>query len=277
MISKIIHQIWWQGENKVPDTYPDYRHTWKENHKDFKYMFWDEKKIKNLINKYPQYKKMFYSMPKMIHKIDMAKYIILHHYGGLYVDMDSECFKSIEDILFKNEIMLVQINVNLMEKVIAYGQLTGVVLQNGVMGGKKGHNFWLHCLDTMKKVDFKKYIYETDLKYTFRTTGPGLLTSAYYSYPNKKIFNIVSHEKIDPVSWCDYEEYDCHNKSCKKHYPDSYSIHHFGSKSSDSWVDGDLEKQFGLYYCKRKSTFNALLCIILLIVIYYVYKRWCTN
>ena len=50
-IPKIIHQIWWQGEKSIPEKYLSYIESWKTNHPDFKYMFWDEKKELIFTNK----------------------------------------------------------------------------------------------------------------------------------------------------------------------------------------------------------------------------------
>src|SRR3989304_6650148 len=185
MTINIIHQIWWQGEKNIPLSYPNFGKKCIEKNKNFIYMFWDEKKINNLIKYYPKYKKTFENLPFMIQKIDMAKYLILHRYGGIYIDMDCECLKSFSDLLKDKDIMLVQMNVNPFEKLLSYNRVFEQVLQNGVMGGKKRHPFWLHCLDLLKNQDIDKKFYDSHFRYIFRTTGPGLLTEAYLSYPNK--------------------------------------------------------------------------------------------
>ena len=46
----------------------------------------------------------------MIQKIDFAKYAILYTYGGIYMDMDVECFKSLNNTPGLNESDLIVTN-----------------------------------------------------------------------------------------------------------------------------------------------------------------------
>ena len=35
----------------------------------------------------------------MVQKIDLAKYIIIYHYGGVYIDMDMDCVKDLTKLI----------------------------------------------------------------------------------------------------------------------------------------------------------------------------------
>ena len=105
MIPKIIHQIWYQGENNIPPLHKDFQSKCKELYPEpnWTYMFWTEKSITELIeNEYPNLMKYFKGFPHLLQKIDFARYIILYHYGGCYIDMDVECLRSIEELLKDN-------------------------------------------------------------------------------------------------------------------------------------------------------------------------------
>lgn len=86
-IPHIIHQIWFQGESVIPEKYRAFRKTWKDQDT-FRYEFWDEERICNLMDFFPEYRATYISFPTMIQKIDFAKYVILYVYGGAYIDMD---------------------------------------------------------------------------------------------------------------------------------------------------------------------------------------------
>lgn len=90
MIPRIIHQIWFQGIEKLPKKYEYFQSTWKTQ-AEFEYKFWDEGSIKLLISsrEEDEWKKTYESFNTMIQKIDFAKYIILYVYGGIYIDMDA--------------------------------------------------------------------------------------------------------------------------------------------------------------------------------------------
>jgi mannosyltransferase OCH1-like enzyme len=277
----VLHQIWWQGRDKVPADYPNHSQSWIDLNPSFRYMFWDERSITKLVREYPQPVQVaFDGLPHMIQKIDMAKFLILHKYGGLYVDMDSECLKPIAELLQSSQIVLVQINVNMLAKFLGYGKLTGDMLQNGIMAGAKQHPFWMYCIKCLMDEDKTQGLLETRLKYIFRTTGPGLLTKAYNSYKEHKPGEIkmLPHTLVDSVSYCDYELYKCATQNCAKRFPNAYSIHHFGSKSKkSSWLSAN-ERWISVLYCRYQNVITPLVWIVAFVVAYYLskllWKRW---
>ena len=99
-IPKIIHQIWFQGENNIPDFHKKYQNICKTMYSNWEYMFWDNDSITNLITEnYPHLLFYYNYFPHLVQKVDLARYIILNHYGGCYVDMDVECLKPIDNLL----------------------------------------------------------------------------------------------------------------------------------------------------------------------------------
>lgn len=99
---RIIHQIWMQGESEIPDFGKHSMKTWKEKNPGFNYMFWDEESIGDLIQRdyawfYPTWK----SFPHMMQRIDTGRFAILHRYGGIACDMDSNCINSVEPLMAK--------------------------------------------------------------------------------------------------------------------------------------------------------------------------------
>ena len=60
----------------------------KKKHPDYKIKLWNEEMIEELINKYPNYKKMWDSFPHQFYKVDFCRYMFLYHEGGIYCDLD---------------------------------------------------------------------------------------------------------------------------------------------------------------------------------------------
>jgi len=87
----IIHQIFIDiGKGK---TYLDndiYKKCVEENKKQsLKHKIWNEKMLDNLCKEhYPEYLNFWNSFPHPFWKIDFGRYMILHHEGGIYIDMD---------------------------------------------------------------------------------------------------------------------------------------------------------------------------------------------
>jgi mannosyltransferase OCH1-like enzyme len=104
-IPKIIIQTW--KTRKISIDFETFSNTWKKINPEFTYMFFDDKDCFKLIyNNYPQYLDLYESLSN-IEKADIFRYLALHKYGGVYVDMDTECFKQIGPLLdlFPNSII----------------------------------------------------------------------------------------------------------------------------------------------------------------------------
>lgn len=99
---RIIHQIWMQGEEEIPDFGRESAETWKAKNPEFEYMFWDEQKIADLIqDRYPWFYQTWREFPHMMQRIDTGRFAILHAYGGIAADMDSNCIHSVEPLFRK--------------------------------------------------------------------------------------------------------------------------------------------------------------------------------
>ena len=103
MIPKIIHQTW-RDKNLPPIIYK----LVSENIRFFKsngyeYMFWtDEMILKLIADEYPN----FYNIYKMartgVQKGDIARILLVYHYGGIYIDLDVLVLRDFSEILDMN-------------------------------------------------------------------------------------------------------------------------------------------------------------------------------
>ena len=91
MIPKILHQVY-NMSGREPELRPDYaayRQSWIRHHPDWEYRYWDHQSARALIaSKYQFFLSTYDSYPYFIQRCDAVRYFILHHSGGLYVDMD---------------------------------------------------------------------------------------------------------------------------------------------------------------------------------------------
>ena len=87
--SKLIHFIWFQGIALAPATSRDVPAHWQHMNHDYEVRVWDEQSLHDfIVTKYPQYLKRWHALPQVIKKCDMARLLLIHHYGGVYLDMD---------------------------------------------------------------------------------------------------------------------------------------------------------------------------------------------
>jgi inositol phosphorylceramide mannosyltransferase catalytic subunit len=262
-IPKIIHQIWYQGEDNIPEKYRAYSRSWKRKHKDYEHLLWSEDDIKELLkHKFPEYINFFNSLPEMIQKIDFAKYCILYTYGGVYVDMDLECLKNLDSLFSKElkKLYVVNLDADIFEKIIAnhYGEL----YNNDWFASVKKHVYWRLLMEHIKNENLKREWYETSIGYIFRTTGPKVFSEVLSKIRFSTVVSLP-HDKIDPIKWVDYDGKIDYSK-----YPDAYTLHHYGSKNMDglAW-QSNIEIVGGIVFSKIKKywyLFAIALGIILL-------------
>lgn len=105
LIPKIIHQIWIQGFDELPEDLKSKHLLLKEYNPDYKIILWDDKKIQKLLEKYEAIK-FLYNNTEILHgfikkyqsQSDIARLVILREYGGFYIDIDYYCPLSLNKI-----------------------------------------------------------------------------------------------------------------------------------------------------------------------------------
>lgn len=96
MIPKIIHYIWLGGK-PLPKIAKKCIASWKKFCPDYEMKFWNEENLD--INKFPFAKKA-YECGKYAFVSDVMRTAILYEYGGIYLDIDVELLKPIEEFLY---------------------------------------------------------------------------------------------------------------------------------------------------------------------------------
>lgn len=99
MIPRILHQIW-IGPNKIPIEFHEYSETWRKLNPQWRMELWTDEKIENKLNLKNSF--LYNKATSYAEKADIARYHILFLYGGLYVDMDYECLKPIDKLMYEN-------------------------------------------------------------------------------------------------------------------------------------------------------------------------------
>lgn len=213
-MEKIIHQMWFQGFDQVPKHYRLLMDSWQENHPEYKYVFWDETTINSLLEEnFPDYLASWNSLDKMIKKCDSARYFILYRYGGVYADLDTRSFRSIDGLL--NNLQLNDFSIVLSEE--SYDPLAwksevakqlkqqshfDVVIGNAILISKKEQAFWLSFLE--KGFELRN---ESVLE-SFSTWH---LTRYLSNWPNRSEIAIVPAHHLLSTMYTDENTYAIHN------------------------------------------------------------------
>src|ERR1044072_7413443 len=78
------HPIWHRSQR-----------SWFRHYSDFEYHMWDDKRIWSFISdQFPRIAPILEALPLQIVVLDVARYMLLFRFGGLYADMDMFCYKN---------------------------------------------------------------------------------------------------------------------------------------------------------------------------------------
>lgn len=226
MIPKIIHQTWRDHNVPVPKEWPE---SWKRLNPDWEYKLWtDDDLIKLVRDHYPDLEELFVSYPNPVQRADLGRYLILHHCGGVYADLDTECFASLQSIQDEARVILSEEPVEHSH----HSQSLGLTkfLFNGVMASPKGHAFWLHLIDVLRRCRHAK-------SYVLESTGPLVLTGAYDSFEAQSAVVINSCHLFNPLTNRGYS-------SLSPRYGDYSNLHVSNHYWGGSWFSEQVQTRF---------------------------------
>lgn len=93
-IPRVFHRIWLGGA--MPAEYARFGETWRAMHPGWEMRHWDESSLPTdgMVNS-----TQFAASADLRQKADILRYEILFRHGGVYLDCDFECLRSIEDLV----------------------------------------------------------------------------------------------------------------------------------------------------------------------------------
>lgn len=204
MIPKIIHQTWKTID--IPLVMKNYVKSWHTYHPHYTHILWTDTDIREMIKKdYPQFLIYYDNYPHHIMRVDAFRFFVLHLYGGVYVDLDMEAYKCID---------------NLLEPKINLFLEHSESISNAIMAAPPQHPFLEHC---MKQLMLKHKIagLNTD---AWEMTGPKFLTDVVATYPYPNDIKIFPAQYFFPIPW----HRPRGDQSGQAHkYPLAYGAHHW--------------------------------------------------
>ena len=163
-IPKIIHQIWLGSP--LPEEFRILQQSWIDYHLDrgWMYKLWTDEDVANL----QLYNQEFYDATDNYGvKSDILRWELLYHFGGVYIDMDYECLKSLDELHYTYDFYT------------ALQPLDTLFVQLGaaLVGARPGHPILQHCIETIKN--------DWHHKGAPKKTGPVHFTKSFYAIAGK--------------------------------------------------------------------------------------------
>jgi hypothetical protein len=148
--------------------------TWLATNPGWQHWFWTLDDVRDLVARhYPEYLTLYDSYTAPIFRADVMRYFVLHHYGGVYVDLDMEAVRPLNEWAANFHCIVTEENYE-HSFVIREQQSTNLV--NGVIACAPGHPFLklaIQSLDEAANKYFGDYIY---------ATGPQFFNSVWRKY-----------------------------------------------------------------------------------------------
>jgi len=262
-IPKIIHQIWIQGENNIPEKFIGNLNKIREMHKDWEYKLWDEIKILQLLQNNKKLIDMYYKFDYLHQKVDYAKLIILYAYGGVCIDMDAYTIKPLDDLVEEygdfDFIISNLKDLGFIGNLNTCGKTTKCV-NNGNFFGKPNAHIVKHIIE---KVNNNCYPFDIKMSCIQKTTGPRFFNHVISEYlknkniKNKSSVKFLDYKLLEPclMDFCDISD-------------DTYIVH----KHAGTWVS-EFFKKIGRLYLSFPNFINFMIMFLILIVIYFIYQK----
>jgi mannosyltransferase OCH1-like enzyme len=200
MIPKIIHQVWINDTDpKLPERFAQYRDGWLRLHPGWEYRLWNLKNIDFPLRR-PELLKQAGSYAQLA---DILRLEIVYQYGGIYLDTDFECLRSIEPLLD--------------DVALFFCSEDGETFTQSIFGARQQHPLILRLVDGLpSRIGQDQPNIETGPKYVTKALindgFPGDLTL----FPRQTFF---------PYNWTELHR-------ANETFPESYAVHRYAA----SWV-----------------------------------------
>lgn len=177
-VPRVIHRIW--KNNDVASMPRHWRGSYKKTKRihdsiGWSTYLWTDQTIRAFIAlNYPWFLGTFDAYPYAIQRVDAARYLILHHYGGVYLDLDITCLRSIEPILHSMAVS---------NKTCLIPMTWPVGFSNDIMIATRSHPFINELVESLVKNNGRWY--GSEYLTILGTTGPLFLSKVYQNAPKE--------------------------------------------------------------------------------------------
>ena len=190
MIPRILHQMW--KDAAVPPRFAAWQAGWRRLHPGWDYRLWTDAALDAFVRRhYPAYAGLYRSYPEAIMRADMARYLLLEHFGGVYADLDAECLASFEPLVAEDRVVLGREPDSHARTQRVQARGFDWIVGNAVMASPQGHPFWAHLR--------RMLLLQHDSRGVLDATGPFLLTQAVLDWARPETLSLLSPAAFNPV------------------------------------------------------------------------------
>jgi mannosyltransferase OCH1-like enzyme len=238
MIPHLIHQTW--KTDAIPDRFRELSRSWIDRNSGWTHILWSDRMLLDFVAAhYPEMMDTYCSYQHGVQRADAARYMLLHHFGGIYADIDTECLDSLEPLASENRIVLCHEPPSHWP---VHAPMRGLPLMlfNGVMASPAGHPFWRYVIDRLPAVACARNVLDS--------TGPLLLTALARDYPDQAALVIHSCHLFNSIDTYGKEAPDYDGSR-----PNSLARHYWSGTWYEHWRPHRILNQIRLHYHKARN------------------------
>ena len=182
--TNIIHHIWFQGVDKVPEPYhTNMRQCARMNH-NWKHNVWSGDMLRKECYTFSNAcGRMFDEYEIMHQKIDLGRYVVVCRYGGISLDGDAVCLRRLSEMPFsKRKITVTSFDLTWVERVVS-----GLALNNAtIYSPYPNHPSMIRLVDQIVARGSGKHM-SNHIWRVNQTTGPSAFQKIVESLPDVEI------------------------------------------------------------------------------------------
>lgn len=253
-LPKIIMQTW--KDNRVPLRWHSSVESVKRFMPDWKHVLMTDDDNREFVKKhFPEFLLYYDRFEYPIQRADAIRYCWLAIHGGIYMDLDMEILKPLDDLFTGHHYLTSGITNQAHHELylVSSGNI-GSVITNSFMASTAGHPLWFKVIEAMKKPLPWWYLGKHWI--VMNSTGPVMLNSVVKR--SKYIYAALPNRSIMPCSVCD--------SICQ--VQDAYIKPLEGS----SWVSFD-SIIYNFLLCNWKKIVLTIVVLIVVVLLYLGMKR----
>ncbi|EMD36796.1 glycosyltransferase family 32 protein [Gelatoporia subvermispora B] len=162
-IPRIIHQTWKSEE--LPDTWANLSQGCRDMMPDYEYTLWTDASARKFIaEQYPWFLDTYDTYSYPIQRADAIRYFVLHHFGGIYMDLDMGCLRRLDPLLVHSLIL---------------AETVPVGVSNDLIFAERRHPFMDRVIRHLTAFDHHWLLHYPTVMFS---TGPMFLSAQYATY-----------------------------------------------------------------------------------------------
>lgn len=197
VIPRIIHQTW--ADHELPSSLQKTQERIRRLHPDHEYLFWTDSDLRGFIKQHYLPILHFYdALPKKIQQIDLARLLLVYHFGGLYLDMDYWVIKPLDGLLGSENCLF-----GLEPEAHAKRHGMQKIVSNAFFAATPRHPFIKALIDGI--IERKSTRSVRHPSYVLESTGPFLTTAIYERLGSLLNARILDAETMSPLSMAEVD------------------------------------------------------------------------